>query len=291
MVGATSSSAPPSRSFTPTHLFVDQMERHGVGGVRRVRTAGQQIDHLFGIAVIGGDERGAACFTYPFSDPAETRVDVLAGFDCLIEFPGVADHVGIREVDDKNIRLTFINAAQKLVRDFERRHFGLQIVCRDLRRRNQQALFACKLRLHATVEEVSDVRVLLSLGETIVAHAQPRTNFRQHVRWCRGGNAIGRSNVWSYIVKQTKSTLGRSETSNSLNPATASVRVSWRARSGRKLKKMMLSSSLIVATGSAVSRTITIGSTNSSVTPRWYDSLTAAIGSFVRLPSPWTSRS
>ena len=62
-------------------------------------------------------------------------------------------------------------------------------------------------------------------------------------------------------------------------------RVSWRALSGRKLKKIMLSFSLIFAIGAPFS-VITHGLMNSSVTPFWYDVLTASSASENMSPSP-----
>ena len=41
-------------------IFGDQNKRHGIGGVIGVRAAGDGIDHGFGVAVIGGDDPGAA---------------------------------------------------------------------------------------------------------------------------------------------------------------------------------------------------------------------------------------
>ena len=59
MVGATSSSAPPSRSGA-AEVFVNEVEGDGVGGVRGVRLAGGGVDHLLAVAVIGGDKERAA---------------------------------------------------------------------------------------------------------------------------------------------------------------------------------------------------------------------------------------
>ena len=74
------------------------------------------------------------------------------------------------------------------------------------------------------------------------------------------------------------------------NPSKSSLQKAFDislALSGRKLKKMMLSSFLIVATG-APSLSITVGTTNSSVTSPPYELSMAATGSVAVLPSPYT---
>src|SRR6185369_1766460 len=55
-------------------LFIDQMKRHGVRCVRRVWAAGGRIDHLLGVAMIGGDQRDAIRGAHSLCDPTETGV-------------------------------------------------------------------------------------------------------------------------------------------------------------------------------------------------------------------------
>ena len=80
------------------------MKRHGIRCVRGVRFAGFRIDHHFSVPVIGGDQHGAARRTNRFADPAEARVNVLAGFDGFVEFARVTNHVRIGKVYDEHIR-------------------------------------------------------------------------------------------------------------------------------------------------------------------------------------------
>ena len=82
--------------------------------------------------MIGGDQRGAVRRAYPLRDPAETRINVLARLDRLIQINSMSHHVGVREVDHENIRVTLVDPAQHFVSDLERRHLGCEIVSRDL---------------------------------------------------------------------------------------------------------------------------------------------------------------
>ena len=61
-VGATSASLPFSSAIGALRPAgaVDQHDRHRVGGVRGVRLAGLGVAHHLGVAVVGGDEQGAA---------------------------------------------------------------------------------------------------------------------------------------------------------------------------------------------------------------------------------------
>src|SRR5205807_5014903 len=100
--------------------------------------------------------------------PTETRIDVLASLDRLIECSGMSNHVRVRRVNDEYIRFAFVDRAQKLVSDFERGHLRHQIVSRHFRRRHEQTLLMPKFVLGATVEKISYVRVLFSLSQTKV---------------------------------------------------------------------------------------------------------------------------
>ena len=157
------------------------MKRHRVRGVRRVRLSGFRIDHLLSVAVIGGDQRNPANGAHRLGDPSQASIYVLAGFDRLVELAGVADHVGIGEVDDENIRPAFINRAQQVVRYLEGGHRRLEIVCSDPWRRHQQPLLAGKFFFRAAVEKISYVRVLFGFGKPEVLQAEAREHVCQNV--------------------------------------------------------------------------------------------------------------
>ena len=75
----------------------------------------------------------------------------------------MADHVGIGEVEHDQIVFAGVDGADRLVGEFRRRHFRLQIVGRDLGRRHHDAILALVGLLAAAVEEIGDVRVFLGL--------------------------------------------------------------------------------------------------------------------------------
>ena len=95
--GATSARMPPSRS-SPTSRGHDQ--RHRVHRVRGVRAA-VRLEHVVGVAVVGGDDAGAAGLRAPPRRPApEALVDRLDRLHRGLDHAGVADHVRVGEVDD-----------------------------------------------------------------------------------------------------------------------------------------------------------------------------------------------
>jgi hypothetical protein len=105
--------------------FVYQVKGDGVAGVCCVRLARREVNHLFGVAVVCGDEGETARPADAFGNPAEAGVNVLAGFYGLVEFARVAHHVRVGEVDDEDIRLALLDGAQNFVRDLEGGHLRL----------------------------------------------------------------------------------------------------------------------------------------------------------------------
>ena len=66
----------------------------------RVRADAVGLQHLLGVAVVGGDEADAAERGGRLDDPPEGRVGRLDGAHDGGDHARVADHVGVREVDD-----------------------------------------------------------------------------------------------------------------------------------------------------------------------------------------------
>src|SRR2546423_9970651 len=157
------------------------MKGDGVGCVGRVGLPRCGVDHEFAVAVVGGDEAATACAAERLRYPVEACVNVLDGLDGLLKIAGVADHVGVREVDDEDIGLALFNATQDFVCDFEGGHLRHQIVGRDLRRRHEQTALGRKFFFGAAVEEVRDVRVLLRLCESVVSAADGGGDFGEKV--------------------------------------------------------------------------------------------------------------
>ena len=99
-VGATSARIPsPSSASAPG----GDDERHRVERVRGVGRA-VLLEHLVGVAVVGGDDARAALGVDRLDDPAEALVDGLDRRDRRLDHAGVADHVGVGEVDDREAR-------------------------------------------------------------------------------------------------------------------------------------------------------------------------------------------
>ncbi len=68
-----------------------------------VRAAGGGVDEHLGVAVVGGDEQASAALFDRLIDAVELGVDGLDGADGGFELAGVADHVGVGEVDDDDV--------------------------------------------------------------------------------------------------------------------------------------------------------------------------------------------
>ena len=119
--------------------------------------------HLLGVAVIGRDEDAAADGERRVDNLADRGVGHLHGGERGREVAGVPDHVGVREVHDREV------VCPAADRTYERRghpggaHLWLQVVCRDLLGRHQLAVLSGKRLLAAPVEEVGHVCVLLGL--------------------------------------------------------------------------------------------------------------------------------
>ena len=99
-VGATSASTPVRRSFAPRRSGSARMKGTGFERVGGVRLAGDRVDHHLAVAVVGGDEHGhalrscAAAQSRPMHSSTTFTALTAASSDA-----GVADHVGVGEVD------------------------------------------------------------------------------------------------------------------------------------------------------------------------------------------------
>src|SRR6267378_4941201 len=145
-------------------IFGDADEGDWIRGVVSVRAAGGGVDHGFGVAVIGGDDPGAAAWLKGLIDATEARVHGFDGSNGGFEFAGVADHVGVGVIHDDGVELGFLDGFHDRVGDSLGGHFGLEIVSGDFRRRDEDALFAGEWFFHAAVEEIGDVGVLFGFG-------------------------------------------------------------------------------------------------------------------------------
>ena len=140
-------------------------QRDGVGRVRGVgRAVG--LEHVLGVAVVGGDDAGAAGLVDGGDDPGEAGVDGLDRAHGGRDRARVPDHVGVGEVDDPEAESSADHAVDRTRRQPRRRSSR---AC-DRRWRRPAASRRAgapprPLRLAPAVEEVRDVRVLLGLGD------------------------------------------------------------------------------------------------------------------------------
>jgi len=74
-----------------------------ISGVGGVGAAGGGVDHLFAVAVVGGDDGAAALALDGVEDPAAADIDGFHGLNCGGENAGVADHVSVGEVDHDHV--------------------------------------------------------------------------------------------------------------------------------------------------------------------------------------------
>ena len=82
---------------------------HHVGGVGGEGGA-VRVHHLFGIAVVGGDEGAAAGVQHSGDHLIHSGIHSLNGLDSGIEHAGVADHVTVGKVQDDHVILAALDA-------------------------------------------------------------------------------------------------------------------------------------------------------------------------------------
>ncbi len=139
--------------------------------------------HLLAVAVIGGDQERAARGAHGRGDGADAGVHRLDGVDGRVELAGVADHVGVGEVDEDEVVLAALDGRHHLVRDAQRAHLGLEIVGGDVARGGDElAVLALEGLLPPAAEEVGHVRVLLGLGAAELAEPRAREELAEGVR-------------------------------------------------------------------------------------------------------------
>ena len=129
-VGARSASCPPSRAVT---LCIGHHERDRIRRVRGVRADAVRVEHLLGVAVVGGDEATPPA-ARPRRRPARGSVDRLDRLDRRRDRPGVPDHVRVGEVDDGEAVAALARSPRERSADLARRHLGLEVVARDVAR-------------------------------------------------------------------------------------------------------------------------------------------------------------
>ena len=152
------------------------------------------LEHLLGVAVVGGDRCRRRRSRGPRRRPRPSRASTSStAVDRRRDHAGVPDHVGVGEVDDPEAVAVVAPALRELAGGGRGAHLGLVVVGGDVAGRvDQAALLPLPLLLAAAVEEVGDVRVLLGLGDVQLALAAARRSPRRGSSPARcGGKATG----------------------------------------------------------------------------------------------------
>ena len=146
-------------------------QRHPVERVRGVRPL-VGLEHVLGVSVVGGDHAHAPGRVHRLNHPLKATVDGLDPADRGGDHSGVADHVGVGEVDDREPRPVLGERLPERAGDLPRAHLRLVVVGRDVALGGYERTPLPGVRpLAAAVEEVRDVRVLLGLGHMQLALA------------------------------------------------------------------------------------------------------------------------
>ena len=129
---------------------------------------------LLGISVIGGDDHATARGHRRIDDAPDRAVGRGHRGAGRPEVAGVSDHVGVREVHDREVVGTTRDGLHQRVGDARGAHLGAQVVGGDLGRGHEHAVLAGERRLAAAVEEIRHVSVLLRLGGVELLQARLR---------------------------------------------------------------------------------------------------------------------
>ena len=122
--------------------------------------AGFVVDHLFGVAVVRGDDGRSVCVFYGFEDVTQTGVNCGDGVYGGFENSGVAHHVGVGKVAYCCVVLVGCDGLCESVCDFRCAHFGFVVVGGDVfGGLDEDAFFSVKGDFSLSVEEEGDVGV------------------------------------------------------------------------------------------------------------------------------------
>ena len=130
------------------------------------------IQHLLGVAVVGGDKGHAAQVRRGLHDLGHAGVHGLHGGHGRVEDTGVAHHVAVGKVQDDDIVLAALDAANGLFRDGRGAHFRFQVIGCDLGGGDKAPVLPGEDGLLAAVEEEGHVGVFFRLGNAQLGHTQ-----------------------------------------------------------------------------------------------------------------------
>ena len=134
--------------------------------------AGHVVDHLVGVAVVGGHEGDAAVADDLIHQDADILVHFLHGRLRRRHETGMAHHVAVGVVEDHHVILFGADGFQRLSGDLGGRHLRQQVEGGHLAGRHQDPVLPLVGGFDAAVEEEGDMRVLLRLGNVQLGLAQ-----------------------------------------------------------------------------------------------------------------------
>ena len=144
-----------------------------------VRPAGGGIDHGFRVAMVRGDDPGAAARLQSLKNCGESGVHGFDGFDGGWQISGMPHHVGIGVIHDDGVESAFFNGVHDGIRNSLGGHFGFQIVGRDFRRGHQNALFTEKRLFDTAIEKISYVRIFFGFRSAQIRVMQISEDLRK----------------------------------------------------------------------------------------------------------------
>ena len=139
------------------------------------------VEHLVGIAVVGGEQRRAAHLQNLVGYAFYALVNDVHGFNRRRNNARVAHHVAVCKVQNHHVELARFELLNHLVGYEVCAHLGLQIVGRNLGRGDKVAHLPGVGGLNAAVEEEGYVRVFLGLGNSELFFAEGRKVFAKRI--------------------------------------------------------------------------------------------------------------
>ena len=150
-------------------------------GVERVSRVGCAVgvDGVIGVAVVCDDDDLVVSGLGGFDCAVDTFVDCDDSFlDGFVD-ASVAYHVAVGIVDDDKVEFLAADGIDELVADLKGAHLGLEVVCGNLGRGDEDALLEFVGSLASAVEEECDMGILLGLGDMELLLAFARKVFAE----------------------------------------------------------------------------------------------------------------
>ena len=134
--------------------------------MRSVRLTGGRIAHLLCVTVVCGDQQLAANGFNRFCDLFNAVIQRFNRFNRCFHHSGMTNHVAVRVVTNDGVVFSALNRRNQFFGQLSRAHLRLQIVGRNFRRVDQDAVFAFERLFYAAVEEEGHVRIFFGFGNT-----------------------------------------------------------------------------------------------------------------------------